>query len=130
MSGPTQRHMTKRLRRSEYLVQFRVRRFDHLSITLTLFLGEGYRLQNEIKEFERYILPTPEEWAVREWLVNRVTDVVTSIWPSAKVRPFGSYCTGLSLPTRWIFWVWFRWRELLWFWICFNQFDLLSIMFM
>ncbi|RUS16843.1 hypothetical protein BC937DRAFT_90733 [Endogone sp. FLAS-F59071] len=57
------------------------------------------KLQIEIMEFERYILPTPNEWAVREWLVNRVTEVVTSIWPSAKVRPFGSYCTGLSLPT-------------------------------
>ncbi|RUP33244.1 hypothetical protein BC936DRAFT_138563 [Jimgerdemannia flammicorona] len=56
-------------------------------------------LTDEIVNYEAYILPTAKEWAVRQWIIDRVTEAVRSLWPMASVRPFGSFKTGLSLPT-------------------------------
>ncbi|CAH8429466.1 unnamed protein product [Dicrocoelium dendriticum] len=56
-------------------------------------------LQNEIKDFFNYIKPTYEEQHARELVVSRIKDVVLSVWPTCKVDVFGSFKTGLYLPT-------------------------------
>lgn len=45
------------------------------------------------------VQPTPEEAAARAGAVAAVREVVGSIWPSARVEVFGSYATGLYVPT-------------------------------
>lgn len=44
--------------------------------------------------------PSPEEHEMRKAVVNRIEDVINQIWPHAKVQVFGSFHTGLYLPTR------------------------------
>jgi DNA polymerase sigma len=53
----------------------------------------------EIVEFCRFLEPTEEEGAARAAATARVAGVVTTIWPDAVVEAFGSYATGLYLPT-------------------------------
>ncbi|KAK9822265.1 hypothetical protein WJX74_001011 [Apatococcus lobatus] len=65
-------------------------------ITLTSPL---LRLHHEIVTFCRVLEPTREEAAIRSAAVTRVTEVVQAIWPSAEVKLFGSFLTGLYLPT-------------------------------
>eukprot|EP00965_Chrysotila_dentata_P179585 5929503-Pleurochrysis_carterae.AAC.3 len=43
--------------------------------------------------------PTRKEVEVRASLVETVSKIVTNIWPDALVQPFGSYATGLYLPS-------------------------------
>ncbi|KAK9822646.1 hypothetical protein WJX81_003349 [Elliptochloris bilobata] len=57
------------------------------------------RLHNEVVEFERFLAPTAEEAAGRAAAVQRISAVVQTIWPSASVQVFGSFATGLYLPT-------------------------------
>jgi len=56
-------------------------------------------LHYEIKDFVRFISPTPEEKNMRDRVVERIKKVIQSFWPHAKVEVFGSYRTGLYLPT-------------------------------
>ncbi|XP_061387572.1 non-canonical poly(A) RNA polymerase protein Trf4-1-like [Musca vetustissima] len=56
-------------------------------------------LHQEIEQFYKYVLPTPTEHAIRNEVVHRIEAVVHSIWPSAVVEIFGSFRTGLFLPT-------------------------------
>lgn len=42
---------------------------------------------------------TPEEHRMRFDVLNRVIDVVHAEWPKAKAEVFGSFPTGLYLPT-------------------------------
>lgn len=56
-------------------------------------------LHQEIEQFYNYVLPTPTEHAIRNEVVQRIEAVVHSIWPSALVEIFGSFRTGLFLPT-------------------------------
>lgn len=56
-------------------------------------------LHQEIEQFYQYVLPTPTEHAIRHEVVHRIEAVVHSIWPSAIVEIFGSFRTGLFLPT-------------------------------
>ncbi|CAH8869045.1 unnamed protein product [Trichobilharzia szidati] len=56
-------------------------------------------LHEEIVDFLDYISPTAEEQFVREMVVARVREVVLSLWPDCKVDIFGSFKTGLYLPT-------------------------------
>ncbi|KAI8128202.1 hypothetical protein FF38_03866 [Lucilia cuprina] len=56
-------------------------------------------LHQEIEQFYNYVLPTPTEHAIRNEVVHRIEAVVHSIWPSALVEIFGSFRTGLFLPT-------------------------------
>lgn len=56
-------------------------------------------LHQEIDQFYKYVLPTPTEHAIRNEVVHRIEAVVHSIWPSALVEIFGSFRTGLFLPT-------------------------------
>ncbi|XP_023034814.1 non-canonical poly(A) RNA polymerase protein Trf4-1 isoform X3 [Drosophila willistoni] len=62
--------------------------------------GEGaIGLHEEIEHFYQYVLPTPCEHAIRNEVVKRIEGVVHSIWPQAVVEIFGSFRTGLFLPT-------------------------------
>lgn len=57
------------------------------------------RLHHEIVEFCRYVKPSPEEDGLRLAAIARVSDVITSIWPNATAAVFGSFATGLHLPS-------------------------------
>lgn len=57
------------------------------------------RLHQEIVEFCSLLAPTDEEREMRAAAVGRVQGVVKSIWSSSQVHVFGSYATGLYLPS-------------------------------
>ncbi|XP_066290001.1 terminal nucleotidyltransferase 4B-like isoform X2 [Branchiostoma lanceolatum] len=56
-------------------------------------------LHEEILDFYKYMSPRMEEFAMRNEVVQRITNIIRSIWPRAKVEIFGSFETGLYLPT-------------------------------
>lgn len=56
-------------------------------------------LHEEIKQFFEYMTHTDEEQRMREDVVSRITQVIQSLWKSARVEIFGSFRTGLYLPT-------------------------------
>ena len=58
------------------------------------------RLHDEIILFTRYIAPRPEEFLMRNEVVDKITRVIKNEWPNAQVDIFGSFKTGLYLPTR------------------------------
>ena len=53
----------------------------------------------EIVEFCRFVQPTAEEQATREAGVERVRAVVRDLHPESSVQIFGSFASGLYLPT-------------------------------
>ncbi|XP_010442950.1 PREDICTED: non-canonical poly(A) RNA polymerase PAPD5 [Camelina sativa] len=57
------------------------------------------QLHKEIVDFCDFLLPTQAEKAERDAAVASVSSVIKYIWPSCKVEVFGSYRTGLYLPT-------------------------------
>ncbi|CAL8469529.1 g9070 [Coccomyxa elongata] len=57
------------------------------------------RLHNELVEFCRFLAPSSSELEARKAALARVTEAVQSIWPSATVQIFGSFVTGLYLPS-------------------------------
>ncbi|KAK7869373.1 hypothetical protein R5R35_000681 [Gryllus longicercus] len=62
--------------------------------------GQGViGLHQEIEDFYQYMSPTPEEHELRVNVVRRIKKVVLSLWPEARVEIFGSFRTGLYLPT-------------------------------
>lgn len=56
-------------------------------------------LHDEIIDFYTYMSPRPEEKCMREGVVERIRRVVKQLWPDAQVEIFGSFRTGLYLPT-------------------------------
>ncbi|XP_056605061.1 terminal nucleotidyltransferase 4B [Triplophysa dalaica] len=56
-------------------------------------------LHEEIKDFYDYISPRPEEERMRHEVVARIQRVIKDLWPNAEVQVFGSFSTGLYLPT-------------------------------
>ncbi|XP_054626822.1 terminal nucleotidyltransferase 4B [Dunckerocampus dactyliophorus] len=56
-------------------------------------------LHEEISDFYAYISPQPEEEKMRLEVVDRIKGVIHNLWPSAEVQVFGSFSTGLYLPT-------------------------------
>ncbi|XP_077567815.1 terminal nucleotidyltransferase 4B [Stigmatopora nigra] len=56
-------------------------------------------LHEEIRDFYAYISPRPEEERMRLEVVDRIKGVIHNLWPSAEVQVFGSFSTGLYLPT-------------------------------
>ncbi|XP_030752263.1 terminal nucleotidyltransferase 4B-like isoform X1 [Sitophilus oryzae] len=56
-------------------------------------------LHEEIEHFYNYMSPTDAEHKVRAGVVSRIEDIIVSKWPEAQVEVFGSYRTGLYLPT-------------------------------
>ncbi|XP_046386425.1 terminal nucleotidyltransferase 4A-like isoform X2 [Ischnura elegans] len=56
-------------------------------------------LHEEIEDFFQYMSPTPEEHQLRLEVVRRIEKVTLHLWPEARVEIFGSFRTGLYLPT-------------------------------
>ncbi|KAG7476041.1 non-canonical poly(A) RNA polymerase PAPD7-like isoform X1 [Solea senegalensis] len=56
-------------------------------------------LHEEIVDFFNFMSPRPEEEAMRTDVVNRIESVIKNLWPTARVEIFGSFSTGLYLPT-------------------------------
>ncbi|KAG8190973.1 hypothetical protein JTE90_010833 [Oedothorax gibbosus] len=56
-------------------------------------------LHEEIEDFYQYMSPTRAEHNIRLEVVQRITKIITGIWPKAKVEVYGSFRTGLYLPT-------------------------------
>ncbi|XP_015224082.2 terminal nucleotidyltransferase 4B isoform X1 [Lepisosteus oculatus] len=56
-------------------------------------------LHEEIIDFYGYMSPRPEEERMRMEVVKRIESVIKDLWPSADVQIFGSFSTGLYLPT-------------------------------
>ncbi|KAJ6650119.1 Non-canonical poly(A) RNA polymerase protein Trf4-1 [Pseudolycoriella hygida] len=56
-------------------------------------------LHTEIEQFYAHMIPTPTEHALRVQVVSRIEQVVLSLWSNARVEVFGSFRTGLYLPT-------------------------------
>lgn len=57
------------------------------------------RLAEEIEDFYRFIRPSAHEQMVRERVISRVRTLIIERWPDAEVDVFGSFYTGLYLPT-------------------------------
>uniref|UniRef100_A0A4W5MFT7 Terminal nucleotidyltransferase 4A n=1 Tax=Hucho hucho TaxID=62062 RepID=A0A4W5MFT7_9TELE len=56
-------------------------------------------LHEEVVDFYNFMSPRPEEAAMRKEVVNRIETVIKELWPTANVQIFGSFSTGLYLPT-------------------------------
>uniref|UniRef100_A0A8C3BV37 Terminal nucleotidyltransferase 4A n=1 Tax=Cairina moschata TaxID=8855 RepID=A0A8C3BV37_CAIMO len=56
-------------------------------------------LHEEIIDFYDFMSPRPEEAAMRREVVKRIETVIKELWPTADVQIFGSFSTGLYLPT-------------------------------
>lgn len=56
-------------------------------------------LHQEIEHFYAYMSPTATEHAVRAHVVRRIARAIAALWPRARVEVFGSFRTGLYLPT-------------------------------
>ncbi|XP_053323587.1 terminal nucleotidyltransferase 4A [Spea bombifrons] len=56
-------------------------------------------LHEEIIDFYEFMSPRPEEAAMRKDVVKRIETVIKDLWPTADVQIFGSFSTGLYLPT-------------------------------
>uniref|UniRef100_W5MQH5 Terminal nucleotidyltransferase 4A n=1 Tax=Lepisosteus oculatus TaxID=7918 RepID=W5MQH5_LEPOC len=56
-------------------------------------------LHEEIVDFYHFMSPRPGEAAMRKDVVNRIERVIKDLWPTADVQIFGSFSTGLYLPT-------------------------------
>lgn len=69
--------------------------FDHTEPTLHL----GTRLHNEIISFYNWVKPRPYEQIVRADLVSRLQSAFQNRYYGAQLKPFGSFASGLYLPT-------------------------------
>ncbi|XP_038550700.1 terminal nucleotidyltransferase 4A-like [Micropterus salmoides] len=56
-------------------------------------------LHEEVIDFYHFMSPRPEEAAMRKEVVNRIEMIIKELWPTADVQIFGSFSTGLYLPT-------------------------------
>ncbi|XAR68338.1 Polynucleotide adenylyltransferase [Bertholletia excelsa] len=63
------------------------------------FKSPMLQLHKEILDFCDFLSPTPEEQASRNAAIACVFDVIKYIWPNSKIEVFGSFKTGLYLPT-------------------------------
>ncbi|OIV92410.1 hypothetical protein TanjilG_23010 [Lupinus angustifolius] len=63
------------------------------------FKSPMLQLHKEIVDFSDFLLPTPEEKAARDTAIESVFGVIKHIWPHCQVEIFGSFRTGLYLPT-------------------------------
>ena len=56
-------------------------------------------LHEDILDFWQAFQPTTQEATARAGLLERVRALVADLWPEGEVKPFGSYATGLFLPS-------------------------------
>lgn len=70
-----------------------------LGFNMFLVLCVTNRLHQEIEQFYGHMIPTSTEHATRMDVVTRIETAVLSLWPNSRVEVFGSFRTGLYLPT-------------------------------
>ncbi|PON81852.1 nucleotidyl transferase [Trema orientale] len=63
------------------------------------FKSPMLQLHKEIVDFCDFLSPTPDEQDSRNTAIQRVSDVIKYIWPNCVVEVFGSFRTGLYLPS-------------------------------
>ncbi|XP_028783078.1 terminal nucleotidyltransferase 4A-like [Neltuma alba] len=63
------------------------------------FRSPMLQLHKEIVDFCEFLSPTLEEKAARDVAIESVFQVIKHIWPHSQVEVFGSFRTGLYLPT-------------------------------
>ncbi|EYU44940.1 hypothetical protein ABFS82_13G074500 [Erythranthe guttata] len=63
------------------------------------FKSPMLRLHKEILDFCEFLSPTPAEQESRNAAIEAVFGVIKYIWPSAETEVFGSFRTGLYLPS-------------------------------
>ncbi|GIY61814.1 terminal nucleotidyltransferase 4B [Caerostris extrusa] len=97
---------TSRLKRKENKASTYGRNDDFVQIGGTPWRVKDKRynsgllgLHEEIEDFYCYMSPTHAEHQIRLEVVERITKIIMSIWPKAKVEVYGSFRTGLYLPT-------------------------------
>jgi len=56
-------------------------------------------LHEEIEDFYAWVSPTPHSHQSRLDVVERVRSCVSQVWPAARLEIFGSFKTGLYLPS-------------------------------
>lgn len=56
-------------------------------------------LHEEMLDFYNFMKPCAAEHAMRQEVISRVQEVVKRLWPTAEVEVYGSFKTGLYLPT-------------------------------
>jgi non-canonical poly(A) RNA polymerase PAPD5/7 len=56
-------------------------------------------LHEDVMDFWQAFQPTQQEAEARAELLVRIRILVEELWPGAEVKPFGSYATGLYLPS-------------------------------
>uniref|UniRef100_A0A8C2XN91 Terminal nucleotidyltransferase 4A n=1 Tax=Cyclopterus lumpus TaxID=8103 RepID=A0A8C2XN91_CYCLU len=76
----------------------------HVDSSCSLWKSRRYSpgingLHEEIVDFFNFMSPRPEEEAMRRAVVNRIESVIKDMWPTARVSIFGSFSTGLYLPS-------------------------------
>ncbi|KAB8075317.1 hypothetical protein BDV29DRAFT_155809 [Aspergillus leporis] len=69
--------------------------FSHMTPTLHL----GTRLHNEILSFYHWVKPVQYEQIVRADLIERLQSAFQNRYYGVQLRPFGSFASGLYLPT-------------------------------
>ncbi|GAB5590994.1 hypothetical protein Unana1_05894 [Umbelopsis nana] len=57
------------------------------------------RLAKEVEEFAAYIAPSQKENRLREEALRAVSEAIMDIWPDSTVEVYGSFVTGLELPS-------------------------------
>ena len=57
-------------------------------------------LHEEIEDFFQHMSPTVDEHHMRATVFENIKDVIHGLWKEAQVFIFGSFETGLYLPTR------------------------------
>lgn len=70
-----------------------------LSLTVPGSIPDSSRLHLEIKDFYAYVRPRDFEEKLRQELISKLESVVQKRWKNARVLPFGSFMSGLYLPT-------------------------------
>lgn len=65
----------------------------------------------EISDYLAYVKATPNEKALRLLALSRLENVIAQEFPNAKMSVFGSFATGLYLPSRYsatkiAIWMW------------------------
>ncbi|KAI1303833.1 hypothetical protein F5Y03DRAFT_359222 [Xylaria venustula] len=59
----------------------------------------GTRLHREIRDFYDYVSPRDFEEKLRQELISKLETLVQRKWRNARILPFGSFMSGLYLPT-------------------------------
>ncbi|CAG5107900.1 Oidioi.mRNA.OKI2018_I69.chr1.g3543.t2.cds [Oikopleura dioica] len=81
-------------------LKYKVYRSRNHAPWITSPLSQGMQgLHEEIIDFHNWIRSTPEEYTMRHDVVLRVEEAIKQEFPGAQVEVFGSFQTGLYLPT-------------------------------